>query len=153
MGPNDKKGGGVPIVVFFGWDDISIGQFVRESKPQSSRRTLEVGLSFMMFGDGDGRVEIDYFELVHEIVECPTICGDFNYDGTVDAADYVTWRKNDGEPDGYSLWRTNFRKTLGGGLWQGQQSHQPVPEPRTMLPLFLGAAIGLRRSRQWILGT
>ena len=36
---------------------------------------------------------------------------DYNQNGTVDAADYVVWRKNDGTPDGYNTWRTHFGRT------------------------------------------
>ena len=41
----------------------------------------------------------------------PAIPGDFNHDGTVDAADYVVWRKTDGTPAGYNTWRTHFGQT------------------------------------------
>jgi len=37
--------------------------------------------------------------------------GDFNGDGTVDAADYVEWRKNGGNPDDYNAWKANFGNT------------------------------------------
>ena len=44
---------------------------------------------------------------------------DYNGDGTVDAADYVAWRKNPGnfggDPDGYNLWRTKFGEPDGSG--------------------------------------
>jgi hypothetical protein len=56
--------------------------------------------------------------------------GDFNTDGSVDAADYVVWRKN---PDGtyteadYDMWLTNFGSTeVGAG------SGAAVPEPATV---------------------
>ena len=39
--------------------------------------------------------------------------GDFNNNGTVDAADYVVWRKTDGTPADYNTWRTNFGQTVG----------------------------------------
>lgn len=67
--------------------------------------------------------------------------GDFNSDGTVNAADYVTWRKNDGpnatlpndngvgnQAARYSLWRTNFGNPPGSG--SGLNGAQ-VPEPAT----------------------
>jgi T5SS/PEP-CTERM-associated repeat protein len=38
--------------------------------------------------------------------------GDFIHDGTVDAADYVIWRKTGSPPGDYSVWRTNFGRTL-----------------------------------------
>jgi hypothetical protein len=42
--------------------------------------------------------------------------GDYNADGSVDAADYVLWRKNNinGQP-GYDAWRANFGSTGGSG--------------------------------------
>ena len=45
--------------------------------------------------------------------------GDYNGDGSVNAADYVVWRKNPaafgGDPAGYNTWRTNFGSSGGGG--------------------------------------
>lgn len=43
------------------------------------------------------------------------LVGDFNHDGTVDAADYVVWRKNNGGPGDYATWRANFGMTSPGG--------------------------------------
>ncbi len=40
--------------------------------------------------------------------------GDFNSDGTVDAADYVVWRKNNGTQEDYDDWRENFGESGGG---------------------------------------
>jgi hypothetical protein len=65
--------------------------------------------------------------------------GDFNHDGIVDAADYVVWRKIDGIPAGYKLWRTNFGRTAGSGVTVGQLA---VPEPAS-LGLIIFAAGGL----------
>jgi hypothetical protein len=47
-----------------------------------------------------------------------SIEGDYNGDGSVDAADYVVWRKSniDGQ-QGYDDWRTNFGSTGGAGGW------------------------------------
>ena len=39
----------------------------------------------------------------------PSLPGDFNNDGTVDAADYVVWRKTDGTQTGYNAWRATLR--------------------------------------------
>src|SRR4029078_3739764 len=44
-------------------------------------------------------------------VVVPTLEGDYNGNGVVDAADYVWWRKNDGGAAGYSIWRANFGRT------------------------------------------
>jgi polyhydroxybutyrate depolymerase len=43
------------------------------------------------------------------------LAGDYNQDGSVDAADYVVWRKNDGTPAGYAAWRANFGATAATG--------------------------------------
>lgn len=53
--------------------------------------------------------------------------GDFNSDGKVDAADYVTWRENIGTSAAYSLWRENFGNPPSTGLALAN-----VPEPRSI---------------------
>jgi len=60
---------------------------------------------------------------------CPP--GDFNSDCKVDAADYVLWRKVDGTPEGYAIWRSNFGSTNGSatGLAEANSS---VPEPSVL---------------------
>jgi hypothetical protein len=83
----------------------------------------------------------------------PGLPGDFNGDGKVDAADYVTWRKNNGTNnalpnDGglgtpittahYDLWTANFGETAGSGGAAGA-----VPEPSTMVSLVGLVAGGL----------
>jgi len=52
--------------------------------------------------------------------------GDHNSDGTVNAADYVAWRKTDGTQGGYDDWRANFASTPGPG------SSIAVPEATTV---------------------
>jgi len=67
--------------------------------------------------------------------------GDFNLDGTVDAADYVVWRKNVGgiySPNDYNIWRAHFGQTAGSGA--GVSENAAVPEPATLLLLMLAAA-------------
>lgn len=81
--------------------------------------------------------------------------GDYNNDGSVDAADYAMWRDNEGSgtpllnDDGlgtpiaaahFSLWRQHFGDTVGSG--SGQSSSVPVPEPASSM-LFCLATIGL----------
>lgn len=88
------------------------------------------------------------------------IGGDFNGDGTVDAADYTVWRDNlgatedglvlNGNGDGgtvgtsdYDLWKTNFGLTAGAGSGQSV-----VPEPGTLaLLLVVGCGAFARRRR------
>jgi hypothetical protein len=67
------------------------------------------------------------FEFEFTVGETPTVTGDYNSNGTVDAADYVVWRKSDGQTgaglpadgdgdgdvdaDDYNVWRANFGRT------------------------------------------
>ena len=75
------------------------------------------------------------------------LAGDFNGDGSVDAADYVVWRKFDGTPSGYDEWRSNFGATLDSGSTVAWPSHAAVPEPASTLLLLFGAAAGIWRRR------
>jgi hypothetical protein len=74
------------------------------------------------------------------------LAGDYNFNGAVDAADYVVWRKNDGTPAGYNTWRTHFGQTDGGGSAAG--ANAAVPEPTTLvLLMFVAAGWCLQRGR------
>lgn len=60
--------------------------------------------------------------------------GDYNNDGSVDAADYVVWRKNGGSPEEYNEWRANFGKSLENGAAAGESlSSGTVPEPSSLM--------------------
>jgi hypothetical protein len=67
------------------------------------------------------------------------LLGDFNTDGIVDAADYVTWRKNDNTPSGYDTWRANFGLTANRG--SGTSANAAVPEPATAAMLMFAAPV------------
>ncbi|HEX2474205.1 MAG TPA: hypothetical protein VHK01_05645 [Lacipirellulaceae bacterium] len=73
------------------------------------------------------------------------IPGDYNDDGSVDAADYVVWRKNNGAMAGYEEWRTNFGKTVGNGSG-AQQLASSVPEP-AIASFLIAAALLLPTPR------
>jgi hypothetical protein len=55
--------------------------------------------------------------------------GDFNLDGAVDAADYVTWRKSIVTPPEYETWRANFGATVE--CCTCESNSIPAPEPTT----------------------
>jgi hypothetical protein len=75
--------------------------------------------------------------------------GDYNRDATVDAADYVVWRKGLGttytQAD-YEVWRANFGQTIGSGGALPSAEPLPIasadplpaiPEPSTALVVFV----------------
>lgn len=91
-----------------------------------------------------------------------TTAGDYNSDGTVNAADYTVWRDSfgatgispwslgdgngDGDVDGsdYAVWRTEFGTTLDDIA--SATSSASVPEPSSLLVLLIGSLAVSRRS-------
>ena len=80
--------------------------------------------------------------------EPPLLAGDFNVDGTVDAADYAVWRTNEGgqfDENDYLDWRTNY----GRSNEPAGSSVRAVPEPNslvTILTIAMLAALIRRKS-------
>jgi hypothetical protein len=88
--------------------------------------------------------------------------GDYNANGTVDAADYVAWRDTLGragvglaadgdgngtvEPSDYEFWKARFGAKAGIGAGDGM-AIGAVPEPTTPVLLILVAAGGLATRR------
>lgn len=90
------------------------------------------------------------------------LAGDFNGDGTVDAADYTVWRANLGAADesslngngsgsggvdeaDFNLWRTQYGQASGSAA-----ASATVPEPSTVLLIVMGlaaTAMGRRNRR------
>ena len=97
------------------------------------------GGSFTAITGSDGTFSLEAFEP-------PTLLGDYNGDGSVNAADYTVWRDG-GSPDdtqaGYDLWAAHFGETAGSG------SGAAVPEPATvwLLLAIMGLLAGGRRIR------
>jgi hypothetical protein len=82
------------------------------------------------------------------------MAGDFNEDGTVDAADYVVWRKNGGSQDNYDKWRANFGRTVGAASRAARGQTRPprlgeptaaVPEPGRIVMLLAALLAGVCR--------
>lgn len=77
--------------------------------------------------------------------------GDFNGDGTVDTADYTTWRDGLGDrydAEDYADWKANFGTSLGSGNVSG--ALQPVPEPAAIASATILLMLGAVRRRPWI---
>jgi hypothetical protein len=76
--------------------------------------------------------------------------GDFNFDDSVDAADYVAWRKSGGEPQGHQTWRANFGRTAGvnGGTLRASALQLAVPEPSAIPLLIVWLAVASMRRRR-----
>ncbi len=71
--------------------------------------------------------------------EGTALIGDYNHNGIVDAADYVTWRKGLGTTytqSDYDVWRAHFGETAGSG--SGAIANAAVPEPTSALLLLIG---------------
>lgn len=65
------------------------------------------------------------------------LAGDFNLDGTVNAADYTVWRDNAGgtyDADDYTQWAANFGATLPTASSSGAAS---VPEPTALIAAIM----------------
>jgi hypothetical protein len=133
--------------------DATSGGFVFESEVFPVQTTsyelppgvLEVGIDYayaILLGDIEG----SYIENSSWTFSEPfhytdvTASGDFNLDGTVDAADYIAWRKNySGDQTMYDAWRGNFGASLGPGSGATIPSaallSAAVPEPSVLILL------------------
>jgi glucose/arabinose dehydrogenase len=101
---------------------------------------------------------------VYLVTNSVPLSGDYNRDGTVDAADYATWRTSlgdsgyhlsaDGNGNGqidagdYDVWRANFGSTTSwtSGTFAGRLS--AVPEPTAFILLTLAVCILLLAARR-----
>jgi T5SS/PEP-CTERM-associated repeat protein len=106
---------------------------------------------------GNLALDVLYTATAVTLAVVPELDGDYNANGTVDAADYTVWRDTfgqtalglpaDGNRDGtintadYNLWKANFGDTLGNG---GASGPTPVPEPSTWFLFALAASLVTR---------
>jgi autotransporter-associated beta strand protein len=87
----------------------------------------------------------------------PVLVGDYNADGTVDAADFVAWSKNVGAATivnrnptlfgtigqaDYDAWRRNFGKIGPPGAGSGGSDEGSVPEPTTAILIAMMLVAG-----------
>ena len=153
-----------------GWEEASLtANNLTELKPTSGLLTLTPGTGFSLgnaFATAGATQDltIGFLQAGNELFTDGTVVygaftappnpgaggltGDYNNNGTVDAADYVLWRNggplmNDSTPAGvgpedYGVWRANFGRTAG----PGSAAATAVPEPSSVLLLCM-ASIGL----------
>jgi hypothetical protein len=127
-----------------------------EARPTSGLNVWEGGRYGLFDQNGNLLPAVSVFE---QFIR-PPLSGDYNQDGSVDAADYVVWRKSVGQAgpglaaDGngdqnvdqgdYEIWRANF----GSAIERAYSAVRSlaVPEPATaVLFLFFAAAGALFR--------
>ncbi len=98
------------------------------------------------------QISVDFFEeAVTDINKAAVPPGDFNFDGVVDAADYVVWRKTIGAAPEYQAWRENFGASSGGagGLASATEYGATiVPEP-VALQLLATVAFTFATTTSW----
>jgi hypothetical protein len=150
-------------------DGVLAESFLLGSTTMAPMDTISLGSAFQPGGDhslltfeyrdsGTGAIVVGDVEFLM----AAGVDGDFNDDGTVDAADYVVWRKYQGTtttlpndngiggtvgPAHFDLWRANFGEILGAG--SGSSSSQAsVPEPAgliLLLSVICASAVSTRR--------
>src|SRR4051794_34170012 len=103
-----------------------------------------------LLGDAAAANTLDLSDLFlpNTIPATVPIAGDYNRDGSVDAADYVLWRNGLGTTYGqtdFDLWRSNFGQTAVSGALVADNSSMPEP---TSLTLFVTGMIALGAGRR-----
>jgi hypothetical protein len=105
-------------------------------------------------------------DLGWEVELPPLVAGDYNDNGTVDAADYVLWRQNLGTINDlrndttgvraigtaqYNLWWANFGKPINS---PGHTAHLPEPSALTLSLVFVAVGVGrvsaISRRNRWM---
>lgn len=146
-----------------GWEQFGgansrvIGEsYLRGNSAVANNATINLGPAFNVAGTRD--LVFQYAAVEGSSV---SLTGDYNNDGSVDAADYVVWRKgNINGGQGYTDWRTNFGASGGpsgpGALVSGFVRYvtsgvgtgAAVPEPTAVWLVGMGLAsfvVGSRR--------
>jgi hypothetical protein len=90
-----------------------------------------------------GNLVLDVVYGANSVSLVAVLPGDYNFDGSVDAADYVVWRKSDGTQEGYDAWQANFGQiAAGGGAGDGAfADSSSVPEPASMALMLLASLV------------
>jgi hypothetical protein len=89
---------------------------------------------------------------VFDVSRDSALPGDFNNNGTVDAADYIVWRNgldtNYTQAD-FDIWRANFgRSTAGAAAVADASSNSAIPEPPTLIVMCVSFVLMITPCRQ-----
>jgi len=119
-----------------------------------------IGFEFIQPANQGGAVWVDRISLTGELITL-ALAGDYNGNGTVDAADYTVWQDSfgsrtrldaDGNGNGvidaadYTVWQDHFGATLAADL--SATGTLAIPEPGTCGLLTFSGALLVRRERR-----
>jgi hypothetical protein len=115
-----------------------------------------VGYSDLRFGgpsavaSAGGSLIFDNIKLSMVDVVSGGLAGDYNGNGVVDAADYVSWRSGSSPTPNsvadYNTWRANFGARAGAGSGLGASA--AVPEPATLALMMFGVFLAGTRGQK-----
>jgi hypothetical protein len=177
---HDFEGSGAPNGTGNGWEELgtpNTGElaeaFLQGSSPIGTSATIDLGIGYntatnaqdlsFIFRLSDGSI---YSGLV-DYISTPGVPGDYNSDGTVNAADYTVWRNNLGASvslpnegagitsgtvtvEDYDYWKTQF-----GATSSSAGAASAVPEPPAVVVALLGIVVAgclvkSRRMTAWL---
>jgi len=124
-----------------------------------SMLTLEIDARNVTEAFGNADIGVDNIRFRQAFASPPAVTGDYNQDGSVNAADYVVWRNQlgadvvkyfgaDGNGDGivnhgdYAVWKSSYGDS-GGSAFQAEG----VPEPSAVVLLGMMGCLLLVRAR------
>ncbi|MGI9457834.1 MAG: CAP domain-containing protein [Aeoliella sp.] len=159
--------GGVPYRVYESGtlNQIGVESFTFDNGGFSFRAGKGVYDVRFLLGTGSVWVrDVEIFDTNIDLGDVPSvitaiIAGDYNADGTVDAADYSVWRSHLGAPAGtlpgdidggvigddqYVTWRSNFGNSSGALLRTLDPRGVPEPTSAALTAISLGVLVALR---------
>jgi mannan endo-1,4-beta-mannosidase len=133
--------------------------YVRSEYANSGYSMAQLSTILQQFLNSDDVITLNELPILPWNNLAPSLPGDYNDDGTVDAADYTVWRNSfgqtgtslaaDGDGNGtidegdYDVWRLYFGETANAGSASGLAT----PEPSTLLLVLVSVAcLTLNRS-------
>jgi hypothetical protein len=133
--------------------DIKLSAFIN-SGPHNFVSNQFSGVGILRGNLGGSVASIDLSTIAGDqfvTVAHASMDGDFNYDGAVDAADYVVWRAEAGVglgPSDYDLWQSNFGQAAGDEKFVSISEGAAIPEPASAAG-FLATIVMLLLTRDY----